>query len=475
MPWKIFCIQEEIDSVEKIKELSDERLKLINLKYVGEDISAEKFDKIKEDCKNLMTTKGTKNTAARCREIIDSINSNEKKFNFVLLMKISGWMDTGERKKSGSDGLKEVARELFGYELERLTEIKEEVRKKRRSHQSLRKDFGDIFKPWLIKVFQGSGGAGMGKVEGLSKTEKTMMEKMLELLKEKKQIILQGAPGVGKTYTTKELALRAIGLIKEGTQPERPEIIIRYKEAVEKKRIYFSTFHQSMDYEDFIEGYKPIEDSPSFKLTTGPFKEICTTAAKDKDNYYVMIIDEINRGNVSKIFGELITLLETDKREGMEEELVAKLTYSKEDFSVPKNLYIIGTMNTADRSLGQIDYALRRRFAFYTIKADENALKNFYQGKAGEPGKTAIEAFTGIKKYLDQEEPNIVNEDLDSDDIMIGHSYFMAETEEEFDRKKKYEILPLLEEYRKDGIIADSKKIFDKKMIELGLMNAKES
>jgi 5-methylcytosine-specific restriction protein B len=210
-----------------------------------------------------------------------------------------------------------------------------------------------------------------------------------------------------------------------------------------------------MDYEDFIEGYKPDPNvNGKFIVKPGPFKEICEKAAKEenKNKDFVLIIDEINRGNVSKIFGELITLLETDKRGGMEEEVKAKLTYSPQiDFSVPKNLYIIGTMNTADRSLGQIDYALRRRFAFYTLQASKKELEGFYKDKEDKVKEQALNYFQKIKNFLDK--PGVVNDDLDADDIMIGHSYFMARTIEELEFKRDYEIRPLLDEYRKDGII----------------------
>jgi 5-methylcytosine-specific restriction protein B len=205
-----------------------------------------------------------------------------------------------------------------------------------------------------------------------------------------------------------------------------------------------------MDYEDFVEGYKPA-GSGGFELRDGPFKEICAHASKNEDKNVVLIIDEINRGNVSKIFGELITLLETDKRKGMPEEITAGLTYSAEPFSIPKNLYIIGTMNTADRSLGQIDYALRRRFAFYTIKSDETALKQFYEGKYAPLSERALSCFTDIKKFFDNE--GTVNNDLDADDIMIGHSYFMADTLPEFGFKCKYEIFPLLMNIEKTALL----------------------
>jgi 5-methylcytosine-specific restriction endonuclease McrBC GTP-binding regulatory subunit McrB len=293
--------------------------------------------------------------------------------------------------------------------------------------------------------------------------QQTETEKAFELLQKKKQIILQGAPGVGKTYAAKELAVGVIrGKFPKGV--DRPTInteYSKYSAAVDSDsdsgRIMFTTFHQSMDYEDFVEGYKPVEsgDAVVFKRRDGSFKSICNNCRKEPRKPHVLIIDEINRGNVSKIFGELITLLETDKREQKPgedgETLYVTLTYSQALFTVPYNLYIIGTMNTADRSLGQIDYALRRRFAFFTLKSDEDALHQFYKGKDEAVEREALEFFDTIKKFLEKD--GVVNSDIDPDDIMVGHSYFMAETAEELRFKRVYEIHPLLEEYRKDGII----------------------
>lgn len=154
---------------------------------------------------------------------------------------------------------------------------------------------------------------------------------------------------------------------------------------------------------------------------------------------YALIIDEINRGNVSKIFGELISLLEADKRDGGDHPLSVILPYSKESFSVPSNLYIIGTMNTTDRSVGSIDYAVRRRFAFVTLEADES--------KA--PVGDARELFKAVKRFLKESKY-----DMDIEDLMVGHSYFMDAAN--LQMKWQYEILPLLMEYHKDGIIKQS-------------------
>ena len=275
------------------------------------------------------------------------------------------------------------------------------------------------------------------------------------VIKQKKQIILQGAPGTGKTYSSSEIAVKLI----DGNAPsDRAELMKRYKELVNKKRIFFTTFHQSMDYEEFVEGIKPETTSDNkiiYKLKDGIFKEACKSA---ENNKVVLIIDEINRGNISKIFGELITLLEVDKRKGKENEIEVILPYSKEKFSVPDNLYIIGTMNTADRSIGYIDYALRRRFAFIPIKADKSAIEKYYNDNKNSDCKDkAINLFDKIKNLIDKN----INKEFEADYIMIGHSYFMAQNFEELQNKLEYEIKPLLLEYFKDGILKSNKDLKD--------------
>ena len=273
-----------------------------------------------------------------------------------------------------------------------------------------------------------------------------IIEKSVKLLNEKKNLILQGAPGTGKTYTTASIIVE----MKREYMPDmtREDIMNKYNEMVKKGLVEFTTFHQSLDYEDFVEGLKPILENGhiTYNVEPGIFKKICTKASNDANNDYFLIIDEINRGNVSKIFGELITLLESDKRKGRTNAIPIILPYSKESFIVPNNLFIIGTMNTTDRSVGTIDYALRRRFAFLTVKSNESIVSR----QDGEIGKKAVDYYRKVYEHLKK----YPSSDIDLDDLIIGHSYFLADSIPSLDLKWKYEVLPLLDEYYKDGLIS---------------------
>lgn len=390
-----------------------------------------------------------------------------------------------------------------------------------------------------------------------------------EILKAKKNVILQGAPGTGKTYSTAALALYIIAdkepdAIEDLDFTDHKEVMRRYDAYKDEKQIEFCTFHQSLDYEDFVEGLRPVvvDDGKSvaYDVHEGIFKRICNNAdnaesnrvdnfneawdklietlnendyvmipllsnkkkmrvelneygngltertypddnykkgeyiegrskffSKDQlyniyrglpgvpagghDNYrkaivaymkaklglkdykagtkakeqknYVLIIDEINRGYVSKIFGELITLLEKDKRkgEGADHHIEVMLPYSNEPFSVPSNLYIIGTMNTTDRTTGTLDYALRRRFDFITVEADPSVLNSSI------PESRVL--FDDVKRFIEGKKL----EDIDISDLMVGHSYFMATDTAELKRSIGYGVIPLVKEYIKDGLL----------------------
>ena len=378
----------------------------------------------------------------------------------------------------------------------------------------------------------------------------------LELLKLKKQIILQGAPGTGKTYKT---AAIAVGMCNPSFTDfsDSQKVMEEYERLQNEGRIAFCTFHQSMDYEDFIEGLKPeVKGSAvEYNVESGIFKTICEKARSEGnedigtciDKYlqtikgydnkkilptlsgksefyvwwkegndtistrsvssktdkgeqyspsplniekvklqatgegrennwphyaqaiindvkkiyhldknvsnepYVLIIDEINRGNISKIFGELITLLEADKRSNGTHPISLTLPYSKEDFSVPSNLYIIGTMNTTDRSTGTIDYAVRRRFAFVTLEAKEEVIRNWCiaQSVPSDVMNAALELFRQISEFIAEHKAS----DFELEDLKVGHSYFMAKKLNELRLKMRYEVVPLLKEYIKDGIL----------------------
>ena len=215
------------------------------------------------------------------------------------------------------------------------------------------------------------------------------------------------------------------------------------------------TFHPSYSYEDFVEGFRPNVDGGSdpYVLNAGIFKEICNEAKNDLENNYVLLIDEINRGNIPKIFGELITLIEKDKRNP---ENSLKLTYSKDDFFVPENLIIIGTMNTADKSLVQMDEALRRRFVFEELMPEPELLETL-----NSPGKKYKDILVNINKKI-IEGDNIKQ----FRDRQIGHSYFMEEPfgDKELRLVIKYQILPLLQDYFYDDY-EEIKRILGSKII----------
>ncbi len=404
-----------------------------------------------------------------------------------------------------------------------------------------------------------------------------LLTKLLEL---KKNIILQGAPGTGKTYNTATIALSILGV--DDVDLTNHDAVMKKYEELQDDRIFFTTFHQSLDYEDFVEGLKPRvqtnENGESLGVTYEPedgiFKRACNAVVTDDskniieciddylqkikgfenrreiptvtgksslyvwwkegnktvssrstnstsqreesyspsplniekikaqalgkgsennwqqyaqafieavrkeynakaDKSVVLIIDEINRGNVSKIFGELITLLEADKRDKGNHPIKVTLPYSKTLFGVPSNLYIIGTMNTTDRSTGTIDYAIRRRFAFVTLESSYDVLENWLNSNA--VPRQVIDASLALFEQINGTTKDDANSfiakhkaaDFELEDLMVGHSYFMVKDLEELRLKMRYEVVPLIKEYQKDGILKtekDDNQFFDKWM-----------
>lgn len=242
---------------------------------------------------------------------------------------------------------------------------------------------------------------------------------LVNLLSHKMNIILQGAPGVGKTFAAKRLAYSMMGV-------------------KDPNRVMMVQFHQSYSYEDFIVGFRPA--ASGFELKKGPFYNFCKKAELDLENDYYFIIDEINRGNLSKIFGELFMLIENDKRG-----VTLQLLYSDEKFSIPENVYIIGMMNMADRSLAMLDYALRRRFAFFELVPafKTEGFLQYQQSKKNEK-------FNNLITVIEKLNHEIENDDTLGKGFRIGHSYFCTKNDIDdmwLDAVISYEIVPLLNEY----------------------------
>ena len=455
-----------------------------------------------------------------------------------------------------------------------------------------------------------------------------------ELWKKRKNVILQGAPGTGKTYRIPELVVRLCEPEFDANNATRKELMSVYNRLKEEKRVMFTTFHQSMDYEDWLEGLRPVleNDQVTYKIEPGIFKRLCTEAERplsakkdvnisdeaivwkvslsgtgdnpvrrdcmkngyirigwdgygeniteetdwsihngegktilnafintmkvgdivmscyssrtidaigivtgeyewhdnfehykrvrrvkwlvkdinedivklnddktmtlgtvyrlnaitldkvkslldkyeasktliDNNKPYVIVIDEFNRGNVSKIFGELITLLEPDKRKGMRDAESVLLPYSKKEFYIPSNVFLVATMNTADRSLDTIDYAIRRRFAFITVKPQEIDDDNFNSELFREVSSLFISNYdeyaeSGFDDTIKLLPAETLSEEYRPEDVWIGHSYFIMDGEYALQDRLLFEIIPLLEEYIRDGVLtSEAQQTIDK-------------
>ena len=455
-----------------------------------------------------------------------------------------------------------------------------------------------------------------------------------ELWKKRKNIILQGAPGTGKTYRIPELVVRLCEPEFDANNATRKELMSVYNRLKEEKRVMFTTFHQSMDYEDWLEGLRPVleNDQVTYKIEPGIFKRLCTEAERplsakkdvnisdeaivwkvslsgtgdnpvrrdcmkngyirigwdgygeniteetdwsihngegktilnafintmkvgdvvmscyssrtidaigivtgeyewhdnfehykrvrrvkwlvkdinedivklnddktmtlgtvyrlnaitldkvkslldkyeasktliDNNKPYVIVIDEFNRGNISKIFGELITLLEPDKRKGMRNAESVLLPYSKKEFYIPSNVFLVATMNTADRSLDTIDYAIRRRFAFITVKPQEIDDDNFNSELFREVSSLFISNYdeyaeSGFDDTIKLLPAETLSEEYRPEDVWIGHSYFIMDGEYALQDRLLFEIIPLLEEYIRDGVLtSEAQQTIDK-------------
>ena len=465
----------------------------------------------------------------------------------------------------------------------------------------------------------------------------TWYDDVVRIWERRKNVVLYGAPGTGKTYDVPELAVRLCDPAFMAAEPSREEIVSRYNQLKTEKRIAFTTFHQSLDYEDWIEGLRPVVNENSqvtYEIESGIFKKLCEEAerpvVKDKqvgiadnavvwkvslagtgdnpvrsdcmknsyirigwdgygpvisdetdwsvyngegkqildayinkmkigdivmscyssqtidaigvvvsdyefedkfpnykrvrrvnwlvkninenivemndgktmtlgtvyrlnsitldnvksilekyntsskmeenDKAYVMVIDELNRGNVSKVFGELITLLEADKRKGRINAESVVLPYSKKGFHIPNNVYLIATMNTADRSLGSLDYAIRRRFAFIAEKPFGLEVDGFDEDLFEKVSSLFVKNFddykeSGWDQTMKLEPADTLSEEYKPEDVWIGHSYFLMQDEEGEDNTSNrllYEIIPLLEEYVRDGVLtAEAQDVID--------------
>lgn len=298
-----------------------------------------------------------------------------------------------------------------------------------------------------IKIPEGSGKLNGDEIENINSEPKP------EIGSNK---IIYGPPGTGKTYSVIDYCYAILtNNILDISPDNREDRKEDFDGAILSNQIYFTTFHQSYSYEEFVEGISAttMDGAITYAIKDGIFKKTCKIAEFNPDHRFILIIDEINRGNISKIFGELITLIEPTKRQGTAETLTVTLPYSQEIFSVPANLYIIGTMNTADRSLALIDTALRRRFDFIEMMPKPDLLKTDVAGV------NLQDMLTTMNKRI---------EVLYDREHTLGHAFFMHLNEkssiDDLAHVFRRKIIPLLQEYFFDDwekiriVLADDQK-----------------
>lgn len=376
--------------------------------------------------------------------------NTDGKFNKINLKDINNTINI--EKYSLKENLDKSKQHNYPKKVSLIRNIISELEDKGFYRYSLTSNMGEFYNILIVQLKEKNNKKGNNKnkkenknisKENLQKEysfiSKDEINKIKELLEFKKNIILEGVPGVGKTYIAEKIA----------------EDIVEGK----KENIEIIQFHQSYSYEDFIEGLRPTEDGSHFEPYSGILKTLCEKAKERIDEKFVVIIDEINRGNISKIFGETFMLIEKDKRlteeqilNGENSKYAVKLPYSNDKFDIPENVYFIGTMNTIDRSIALFDIALRRRFANYEIKPCFNDrhedVKKEIKQYLKDVNSEKLELLWNKIKEIDSK-PDDENEGL-----LIGHSYLCGlqnvpkeEVDEKIDLILNYELLPQIREY----------------------------
>lgn len=283
-------------------------------------------------------------------------------------------------------------------------------------------------------------------------TKYKSMNDLKELLEYKKQIILQGPPGTGKTYTAKDLAEYFVLDTVSFDKKEQAKFI------AQSDHIDIIQFHPAYTYEDFIRGIvtEPVGDKINYTSKDKLFLEMVDKASKDSSKPYILIIDEINRANLSSVLGELIYALEYRNEP-------FKSMYPNKDgiyeITIPHNLYIIGTMNTADRSVSHLDYALRRRFAFYDLLPQNFEQDDFQSNEFQKVSQLFVKEIKSSADDLEASEHLSLEFQDRPQDIWLGHSYFFKQENIDFSLRLRFEIVPILHEYLKDGILNNTEEV----------------